>query len=153
MYKFILLVLSLTFTAIAHAGVWEYVHNLDPITDANRSLVGIVDEGSDTILAVRCMDDGLNVQITGETYIGTGGVAGVWRVDSGNAVPLVLINSIDGKSVYFPMEDVPEVVSKMRKGNTLAVRVYVDGGGHITSVYTLIGFDRQYRKLQCGVGI
>lgn len=153
MYKVLILSVLLSITGLAHADTWEYFPKLDPITDANRSAVIKLDTTRTMSLAVRCMSDGLNIQLATNKYLGDTELFGLWRIDNQDAVPTVFDISVDKESVFFEMNITHLVVDLMISGTSMAVRVYGDSGAETTAVFSLMGFHHQYKKLKCNVGI
>jgi hypothetical protein len=139
-------------------GSFAIIPNKDPITDADRGLVGTValDSGDRSALLVwRCMEDGLNVIYQWDRYFGGDSdddVALVWRFDSepaSNPQWAQLLDK-DQDSAWIRMNQVAPFTRAALAAGRVAVRVTDPLDGEtITDQFNLDGLQPALRRLSC----
>lgn len=141
----------------AYAG-WEYSRNVDRFTDADRSVITAsadMYERQDTVLiiALGCMEDGLNLLLS-HKYLGGDGdneILVQMRIDKKEPYGPNYWRLFPGhEASWMPMADVPKMVRELRAGNQLHIRV-VDplDGETLNQSVSLQGFSGAIEKLSC----
>ncbi|HEY0969653.1 MAG TPA: hypothetical protein VGE02_01615 [Gemmatimonadales bacterium] len=139
-------------------GSFAVVPNRDPITDADRGVVGTValDPGDRAALLVwKCMEDGLNVIYQWDRYFGgdeDDDVALVWRFDSEPAWERQWAQLLDQEqnSAWIRMHQVTPFTGAALAARKVAVRVTDPLDGEtITDQFELDGLLPALRQLSC----
>ncbi len=143
-------------------GSFAVVPNKDPITDADRGMVGTVglDSGDrSAILAWKCMEDGLNVIYQWDSYFGGDSdddVALVWRFDGEPASSRQWAQLLDRDqdSAWIRMSQVAPFTRSAVGARKVAIRVTDPLDDEtITDQFDLDGLLPALRHLSCASGL
>lgn len=130
---------------------WEYVERKDPITDANRSRVEVINNEGHA-LSFMHMEDGINVVLLWGKYFGGDRLDRVqvtYRIDSQVAVgPRNWHLMTSKRAAWMPMNEIAGFRQALSRGQTITIRI-VDplDGETITTAFPLAGFNNVVRRL------
>lgn len=144
----------LTSLLVSSAGAsFTFVAKTDAITDANRSFIyadGL--ENEDATLYFQCMEDGLNVYVDPDEYLGDEPY-GLYRFDKLAATPeFDWDSSTKGTVAYLPLSRLKTFISAARKARVLTVRLYDYDDAPTTMSFDLTGLAASLQKLPCAKG-
>lgn len=133
-------------------GAWKFDAGTDPMDDSNRNSVFIIANEGKGLVGVRCMSDGMNVQLNLDKYfVGDEGTIKVAiRFDSGKVIDgMDWVQSTDRTAAFLPMEGVKDFVTLLKASSKLAVRATDPSDGEqLTFTFNLYGFSAVYPKLK-----
>ncbi len=139
---------------------WEYKQKLDAADDIDRShVVASTDlyEGRDgLIISVKCETDGLNIMLSHKVMTGDGDreVSVQMRVDQNEAYgPELWSLATNNKASWMPMKDVPGMITQLRSGEKLVMRVTDPSNGDtLSQTVRLVGIGAEIENLSCDKG-
>lgn len=123
----------------------------DPITDEDRSGAFLSGTGN-TVLAFRCMADGLNVQFGyGKYFMGSDSkVNVVHRFPPAVASDLLRWDiSTNNEAAFLPMSQVSEFVKHALANETVVLRATDRDGDQVTAQFKLVGLATALSQLPC----
>jgi hypothetical protein len=136
-------------------GSFQYVESIDPMTDVDTSFILTEDPEGTRMrtggLAWRCMDDGLNVVLFADEYLGSRDPAQVrWRFDSQEVTPLQRwLLSTRGTAAFAPMGEIANFTRNALEAARVVMQVTDFGDRVYTYTYMLDGLEEALGLLTC----
>jgi len=141
-----LLLAALITSASAMAG-WEHKSRIDPMTDSDRSYVGIV-AAKDAAAVVRCEDGQPHIVFVFD-YLGDRYPNVTVRFDKREPKEIDASPSARGSARFIGWTHTSEMLHMMKTSQKVAVRATNYRGASETIVIPLGGFKEQVAKLAC----
>jgi hypothetical protein len=149
--KLALALSSLILTAPAMAsqnGNWRYLENVDLMSDEDKSAVYTAKE-KETIV-VRCDgNNGFDVIIRPDEYIGSDPAPVAWRIDGGDIQNSRMGLSTQGTAAFVPGSIKAEFANSLRNASEIVIRVTDFRGTPITFVIDVTGANEAFSQLSC----
>lgn len=146
MKKLLVALTALTLSAPVLAN-WHYVEKIDPMTDADSSIVAAAD-GRSKALMFNCRD-GEMVLLMKFDYLGSKANSIKVRFDKEKPFDITGGISTNGNTIFINPEHISDFTAKAIKHSNLAVLTSDYNGTPVRASYSLVGFADKINKLSC----
>jgi len=134
--------------AASQVGNWNYLENVDLMSDENKSAVYTIKEKQ--TISVRCDgNNSFNVIIQPDEYIGSEAAPVAWRIDGGDVQQSRMNLSTRGTAVFVPSSIKAGFVDSIRNASKIVIRVTDFRGTKITFSIDLTGANESLNQLSC----
>ena len=141
----------------ANYGDWTYHYYADDMTDADRSSILTSNVrpinspwANYSALALKCMDDGLNVILLSLSQYFPEGLLVQYRFDDTPPSRLTEWGSLSNGGAFIPMNEVDSFVESAKNSRIIRMRLTDELDGETVTVeYSLSGFTRALNRLSC----
>lgn len=140
----------LVFSSSAFAE-WEYSENIDPMTDADKSIAA-VHKGRNDFLAVRCDGkSGFDIIVGVGDYLGSNGPRQVaYRLDKDDPIDGGGWGTdTEGKVVFVPEDKEASVLGALKVRSNITIQVTDFQGSQPYSKFSLSGSSAAIKQLNC----
>ena len=129
-------------------GNWGHIENVDLMSDEDKSAVYTVKEKQ--TIVVRCDgNNGFDVIIRPDEYIGSEAAPVAWRIDGGDIQNSRMGLSTRGTAVFVPNSIKAEFASSLRSASEIVIRVTDFRGTPITFAIDVTGASEAFGQLSC----